>query len=96
MRRLTIGAVRHALVLGDGQMRPDFGFEIIVIETTGLGAAYLAGHGAGLWPSLDAVAERHAVERTFTPAMRAAQRAEQYENWKRAVERSRDWTRSAR
>jgi glycerol kinase len=42
------------------------------------------------------VAERYAVERTFTPAMPAAQRAEQYETWKRAVERSRDWTRSTR
>jgi len=67
-----------------------------VIETTGLGAAYLAGLGAGLWRSFDAVAESHAVERTFTPAMAAAQRAERYEDWKRAVERSRDWTRSAR
>jgi glycerol kinase len=67
-----------------------------VIETTGLGAAYLAGLGAGFWQSLDAVAERYAVERTFTPAMPAAQRAEQYETWKRAVERSRDWTRSTR
>jgi len=67
-----------------------------VVETTGLGAAYLAGLGAGLWRSLDVVAERHTVERTFTPAMPAAQRAERYENWKRAVERSRDWTRSAR
>ena len=67
-----------------------------VIETTALGAAYLAGLGAGLWQSLDAVAERYAVERTFTPAMPAAQRAERYENWKRAVERSREWTRDAR
>src|SRR5881409_665283 len=62
-----------------------------VIETTGLGAAYLAGLGAGLWRSLDAVAERHAVERTFPPAMPAAERAERYANWKRAVERSRAW-----
>jgi glycerol kinase len=67
-----------------------------VIETTGLGAAYLGGLGAGFWRSLDAVAERHAVERTFTPMMPAAQRAERYENWKRAVERSREWTRSDR
>jgi glycerol kinase len=65
-----------------------------VIETTGLGAAYLAGVGAGLWRSLDAVAERHAVERTFTPAMPAAERAQRYEQWKRAVERSRGWIRS--
>jgi glycerol kinase len=62
-----------------------------VIETTGLGAAYLAGLGAGLWRSLDAVARRHAVQRTFTPAMAAAERAERYDAWKRAVERSRAW-----
>jgi glycerol kinase len=65
-----------------------------VIETTGLGAAYLAGLGAGLWRSLDALAERHAVERTFEPAMAAAERAQRYELWKRAVERSRGWART--
>ncbi|HEY3098502.1 MAG TPA: FGGY-family carbohydrate kinase, partial [Methylomirabilota bacterium] len=65
-----------------------------VIETTALGAAYLAGLGAGLWRSPDQVAERHAVERTFRPAMAAAERAERYANWQRAVERSRDWARS--
>jgi len=66
----------------------------VVIETTALGAAYLAGLGAGLWRSADAVAERHAVERTFRPAMAAAERAERYANWKRAVERSREWAQS--
>ena len=64
-----------------------------VIETTGLGAAYLAGLGAGLWRSRDAVAQRHAVDHTFQPAMAARERAERYEQWKRAVERSRGWTR---
>jgi glycerol kinase len=65
-----------------------------VIETTGLGAAYLAGLGAGLWRSLEAVAAQHAVERTFTPSMRAAERAERYEQWKRAVERAHGWVKS--
>jgi glycerol kinase len=65
-----------------------------VIETTGLGAAYLAGLGAGLWRSLDAVAERRTIERTFRPAMTAAERAARYEDWKRAVERSRGWATS--
>jgi glycerol kinase len=65
-----------------------------VIETTGLGAAYLAGLGVGLWRSLDAVAERHAVERTFTPAMAVDERAARYETWKRAVERARAWATS--
>jgi glycerol kinase len=62
-----------------------------VIETTGLGAAYLAGVGAGVWRSLDAVAERRAVDRTFTPAMSATEREARYEMWKRAVERARAW-----
>jgi len=66
----------------------------VVIETTGLGAAYLAGLGAGLWRSLDAVAERRTIERTFRPAMTAAERAARYEDWKRAVERSRGWATS--
>jgi glycerol kinase len=62
-----------------------------VIETTGLGAAYLAGVGAGLWRSLDAVAARHAVERTFVPAMGADEREERYATWRRAVQRAREW-----
>jgi glycerol kinase len=60
-----------------------------VIETTGLGAAFLAGLGSGLWRSLDALAARQAVERTFTPGMDPATRARRYEGWRHAVERSR-------
>ena len=63
-----------------------------VIETTALGAAYLAGLGSGLWRSLDAVAERHTVERHFTPSMDASARAEGYAGWRRAVERARGWS----
>jgi glycerol kinase len=62
-----------------------------VIETTALGAAFLAGLGAGLWRSLDAVAARQAVDRTFTPTMDPATRALRYEGWRRAVDRSRRW-----
>src|SRR2546426_789604 len=80
----------------DGLARspPDPGgvdFGPAVIETTGLGAAYLAGLGVGWWRSLDAVAERHTVERTFTPTMAAGERTQRYDAWKRAVERSRGW-----
>jgi glycerol kinase len=63
-----------------------------VIETTALGAAYLAGVGSGLWRSLDAVAERHPVERTFHPSGDPRPRAEGYAGWRRAVERARGWT----
>jgi glycerol kinase len=62
-----------------------------VIETTALGASYLAGLGSGLWRSLDALAARHPVERTFTPKMDAARRARGYAGWRRAVERARQW-----
>ena len=62
-----------------------------VIETTGVGAAYLAGLGAGIWSSLDALAQRATIERTFTPAMDPVTRAQRYEGWRRAVERARGW-----
>jgi glycerol kinase len=62
-----------------------------VIETTGLGAAYLAGLGVGLWSSIDAVAARHVVERTFRPRMDDAARARGYDGWRRAVDRARAW-----
>ena len=54
-----------------------------VIETTAL--------GAGVWRSLDALAARHPIERTFTPAMETAHRARGYEGWRRAIERARRW-----
>jgi len=61
-----------------------------VTETTGLGAAYLAGVGAGLWAP-EEIGRRWALEREFTPRMAAAARADGYAGWKRAVERSRGW-----
>ncbi len=62
-----------------------------IIETTSLGAAYLAGLGAGIWPSLAEVARRCEVERRFVPAMEESTRAALYGGWRRAVERSRGW-----
>jgi glycerol kinase len=75
----------QADVMGAPVLRP------AVIETTALGAAYLAGLGVGLWPSLDALAGRWTVERTFTPAMSAGQRDALYGGWRRAVERAQRW-----
>src|SRR3989441_1436618 len=60
-------------------------------RTTGPGAPPLAGLGAGWWRSLDAVAQRHTVERTVTPAMAAGERTQRYDAWKRAGERARGW-----
>ncbi len=60
-----------------------------VIETTSLGAAYLAGLGAGIWPSLGEVAKRCEIDRRFVPAMEESRRAALYAGWRRAVERAR-------
>jgi len=61
------------------------------VETTALGAAYLAGLGAGVWRSLAEVGQRSAIERAFKPSLDAATRAARYDGWRRAVERARGW-----
>jgi len=56
-----------------------------LVETTALGAALLAGRGVGMWKTrAELKAVRHR-DRLFKPAMRAAQRAELYDGWRRAV-----------
>jgi glycerol kinase len=62
-----------------------------VIETTALGAAYLAGLGAGLWRSLAEVERRWALERRFEPRMDGPTRAARYDDWRRAVARAKAW-----
>jgi glycerol kinase len=62
-----------------------------VIETTSLGAAYLAGLAVGFWRSLDDIAGRLADEQRFAPAMADSTRQALYAGWRRAVERARGW-----
>ncbi|MCA0301952.1 MAG: glycerol kinase GlpK [Proteobacteria bacterium] len=61
----------------------------VVTETTALGAAFLAGLHAGLWPSLEALAEGWALDRAFRPAENAASRDRRYAGWQDAVRRVR-------
>jgi len=75
----------QADILGVPVQRPQ------VAETTALGAAYLAGLATGFWGSAKEVAEHWAIDRTFEPKMGADQREKLYADWKRAVERSRNW-----
>ena len=56
-----------------------------VVETTAVGAAYLAGHDAGLYPPPEALVERWRPERRFEPRMNAAARDAKYAGWQRAV-----------
>ena len=60
-----------------------------VTETTALGAAFLAGLQAGLWPSLDALSATWALDRAFKPAEGAASRDRRYAGWQDAVRRVR-------
>ena len=55
------------------------------LETTALGAAWLAGTRAGAWPDMDGFAARWAMERQFTPRMSATERDTRTARWKRAV-----------
>ncbi|MGR3376660.1 glycerol kinase GlpK [Salipiger abyssi] len=56
-----------------------------VLETTAMGAAWLAGQRAGIYPDMAGFAETWALERQFDPAMEDAAREEKYAAWKRAV-----------
>ena len=60
-------------------------------EATALGAAYLAGLAAGVWPSTTEVAEHWQLDLACEPAAPRATLDAAYADWKRAVERSRNW-----
>jgi glycerol kinase len=62
-----------------------------VIETTALGAAYLAGLAVGYWNDKDEVAENWAISRSFKPNMEEDRRAELLKGWHEAVKRSLNW-----
>jgi glycerol kinase len=58
----------------------------VVQETTALGAAWLAGHKAGVWPNQDGFARLWKLDRAFSPALAAVERERRYAGWKRSVE----------
>ena len=59
-----------------------------VMETTAVGAAYLAGRAAGLCPDLDGFAAQWRCEQRFEPRMADAERARKYAGWQDAVRRT--------
>ena len=75
----------QADILGVPVVRPQ------VLETTALGAAYLAGLAVGYWQSDADVGANWRVDRRFEPALPAARAAELRAAWERAVERSKGW-----
>lgn len=65
----------------------------VCVETTSLGAAYLAGLATGYWQNKEDVIANWQRDRPFEPAMSPKQRAELLRGWKKAVSRVRDWLR---
>ena len=62
-----------------------------VIETTSLGAAYLAGLSTGFWQDRGDVIANSKIDKVFSPAMEALDRNEKIRKWHKAVERSKGW-----
>ncbi|HEX6906374.1 MAG TPA: glycerol kinase GlpK [Terriglobales bacterium] len=62
-----------------------------VLETTALGAAYLAGLAAGYWSNREELAAHWSLEREFSPSMPASTREQLLRRWEQAVSRSRTW-----
>ncbi|MBM3620466.1 MAG: glycerol kinase GlpK [Alphaproteobacteria bacterium] len=60
-----------------------------VTETTALGAAFLAGFRAGLFPSLESIGESWALDRAFAPGEDSTSRDRRYTGWRAAVQRVR-------
>ena len=63
----------------------------VTVETTALGAAYLAGLAVGFWNNLEELELNREVDRVFKPQMDKAIRDKLYAGWKRAVKRSMGW-----
>ena len=61
-----------------------------VIESTALGAAYLAGITVGLWKKEDIIINRR-IERIFEPNFDEAKRVKLYNGWSKAVKRTMNW-----
>ena len=75
----------QADLLGVPVLRPK------VLETTALGAAYLAGLTVNLWKSRDELAAHWKAERRFEPRMDAAEKQDRMARWREAVTRARNW-----
>ena len=61
------------------------------VETTAMGAAYLAGLAVGYWNDLDEIRRNWAVDRNFTPKITHEAREKRVRGWKKAVRCTMDW-----
>lgn len=100
MRKDWTGAKDTILRVDGGMVASDFTMQFLadildspvdrpdILETTALGAAWLAGYKAGVWPDMQGFAERWALDRQFVPRMDAATRDRKIAGWRDAVRRT--------
>jgi len=74
----------QADVLGTDVQRPE------IIETTALGAAYLAGIAVGFYKK-EQISKNWKIDRSFAPNMTPAKRKKLYKGWQKAIKRTMDW-----
>jgi len=90
--RVDGGASGNNLLM---QMQADFsGVPVVrpkVLDTTALGATYLAGLAVGFWSGTDEIASQWQVDRRFEPHMSPDARAAKLGRWHKAVARAGDW-----
>ncbi|MHA3045199.1 glycerol kinase GlpK [Riemerella anatipestifer] len=90
--RVDGGATASNLLM---QIQADlFGFKIIrpkTLETTALGAAYLAGLAVGYWDSIDDIKSQWIVDREFEPKMEREKADKMLHYWHKAVKRVQNW-----
>ncbi len=75
----------QADILGESVKRPT------VLETTALGAAYLAGLAVGFWENKNEIKQKWVLDKEFSPNMSKEERDKKYAGWLKAVERSKNW-----
>lgn len=61
------------------------------VETTAMGAAYLAGLAVGYWADLDEIQQNWSIDREFSPAITPEERATRIKGWKKAVRCASGW-----
>ncbi len=90
--RVDGGASANNLLM---QIQADiFNFKVVrpkLLETTALGAAYLAGLAVGFWKSLDDLKDQWSIDKVFSPKMQQSEAKDLIHNWHKAVSRSKNW-----
>ena len=62
-----------------------------MVETTALGAAYLAGLAVGFWKDLEELRAKWQIDQTFEPTNSDTQRSESIQGWARAIKATNNW-----